>query len=79
MKRGPKGLSKADQNRIWAAREGALTTVRSRKLGLEPRRVARFLAGCGGIKPPPRTRSAQCLTRVGHEEISRGIAHGAAR
>jgi IS30 family transposase len=77
MKAGRKGLSQADQERIWAVREGGLNDSQvARKLGLESRRVTRFLAGCGGIRPPARTRSAQCLTLVEREEISRGIARG---
>jgi IS30 family transposase len=77
MRAGPKGFSQAEQDRIWAVREGGLNDSQvARRLGLEPRRVTRFLAGCGGIRPPARTRSVQCLTRLEREEISRGIARG---
>ena len=77
MRRGRKGLSQAEQDRVWAVREGGRSDSEvARRLGLERRRVTRFLAGCGGIKPPPRTRAACCLTRVEREEISRGIARG---
>jgi IS30 family transposase len=77
MKAGRKGFSQADQDRIWAVRKGGLNDSQvARRLGLEPRRVTRYLAGYGGIGPPVRTRSASCLTRVEREEISRGIARG---
>jgi len=77
MKTGRKGLSQADKERIWVVRRGGLNDCQvARRLGLEPRRVSRYLAACGGICPPRRTRSAQCLTVVEREEISRGIARG---
>jgi IS30 family transposase len=77
MRVGRKGLSQADQERIWAVREGGLNDSQvARRLGLERRRVTRYLAGCGGIRPPRRMRSVQCLARVEREEISRGIARG---
>jgi len=77
MKRGPKGLSHADQERIWLVRAGGLNDSQiARTLGLQRQRVTRYLAGYGGIRPPVRTRSVQCLTRVEREEISRGIARG---
>jgi IS30 family transposase len=70
-------LSHVDQEQIWAVRAGGLNDSQvARRLGLEPRRVTRYLAGCGGIRPRARTRSVQCLTRVEREEISRGIARG---
>jgi len=77
MKRGRKGLSHVDQERIWAVRAGGLNDSQvARRLGLRRQRVTSYLARCGGIRPPARTRSVQCLTRVEREEISRGIARG---
>jgi IS30 family transposase len=77
MKTGRKGFSQADKERIWVVRRGGLSDCQvARRLGLEPRRVTRYLAACGGICPPRRTRSAQCLTVLEREEISRGIARG---
>ena len=78
MRAGRKGLSQADKERIWVVRrEGLNDSAVARRLGLQPRRVTRYVAGCGGICPPRRSRSAQCLTVLEREEISRGIAQGA--
>jgi IS30 family transposase len=78
MRLGRKGLTQADQERIWGARaEGLSDAEVARRLGLEPRRVTRYLAACGGIRPRrARRRALRCLTLAEREEISRGIAGG---
>ncbi len=76
MKTGRKGLSQAEQDRLWQARsEGLSNSDIARRLGLEPRRVSRYLVACGGIPPRRRRRRAPgSLTLAEREEISRGIA-----
>ena len=78
MKRGRKGLSQADKDRIWAIRsEGLNDSEIARRLRLERRRVTRYLADRGGIRPPrPARRAEHCLCLAEREEISRGIACG---
>jgi IS30 family transposase len=78
MKLGRKGLTQAQQERIWEVRaKGLSDSGIARRLGLEPRRVTRYLASCGGIPPRrPRRRAKRCLTLAEREEISRGIARG---
>lgn len=76
MKKGRKGLSQAEVDRIWEVRALGLSDAEvARRLGLVPRRVTRYLAGCGGIRPRRvRRRAAWCLSLAEREEISRGIA-----
>jgi IS30 family transposase len=76
MKRGRKGLTQAQQERIWEIRaEGLSDAALVRRLGLSRRQVSRYLGACGGIRPRrPRRRASRCLTLAEREEISRGIA-----
>ena len=78
VKTGRKGLSQAEQDRVWEARASGLSEAEvARRVGLSARRVARFLAGNGGIRPRcARRRAARCLGVAEREEISRGIARG---
>jgi IS30 family transposase len=78
VKRGRKGLTQAQQERLWEARaEGLSDAELVRRLGLSRRQVQHYLAACGGIRPRrPRRRDRRCLTPAEREEISRGIARG---
>ena len=78
MKKGRKGLTQSEKDRIWETRaEGLNDNQVARRLGLEPRRVTRYLAACGGIRPRRRAaRAEHCLCLAEREEISRGIACG---
>lgn len=76
MKKGRKGLTQAQQDRIWeGSAEGLSDAEIARRLGLCRRRVNRYLHACGGIRPRgARRRAPGCLTLAEREEISRGIA-----
>jgi len=76
VKRGRKGLSRVQQEQIWKVRaEGLSDAEVARRLGLERKRVNRYLQACGGIPPRrPRRRAERCLDLAEREEISRGIA-----
>jgi IS30 family transposase len=78
MKVGRKGLSQAEQDLLWRAREEGLSDSELvRRTGLSRRQVQRYLARCGGIRPRyPRRRADRCLSLEEREEISRGIARG---
>jgi IS30 family transposase len=78
VRRGRKGLTQAEQDRVWEARaEGLSDAELVRRLGLSKRQVSRYLGACGGIRPRrPRRRDARCLSLAEREEISRGIARG---
>ena len=76
MRLGRKGLSQAQQEQIWRVRaEGVSDAEVARRLGLERKRVNRYLHACGGIRPRrPRRRAERCLSLAEREEVSRGIA-----
>ena len=76
MKVGRKGLSQAEQDRLWRVRaEGLSDAQLRRRTGLSRRQVQHYLRVCGGIRPRyPRRRPARCLSLEEREEISRGIA-----
>jgi len=76
MKKGRKGLSQAQQDRIWEVRaEGLGDAALARRLRLSPRAVNKYLNAVGGIRPRrPRRRAPGHLTVAEREEISRGIA-----
>jgi IS30 family transposase len=76
MKLGRKGLTQAQQERIWEVRaEGLSDAALVRRLGLSRRQVSRYLNACGGIRPRrPRRRGPERLALAEREEISRGIA-----
>jgi IS30 family transposase len=76
VKKGRKGLSQAEVQRVWEVRALGLSDAEvARRLGLPSKRVTRFLAGCGGIRPRRvRRRAGWCLSLAEREEISRGIA-----
>jgi IS30 family transposase len=78
VRRGRKGLTRAEQDRLWEVRaEGLSEAELVRRLGLSKRQVNRYLSACGGIRPRrPRWRAKRCLTLAEREEISRGIACG---
>ena len=78
MRRGRKGLTQVEQDRLWEARADGLSDAELvRRLGLSRRQVKRHLSACGGIRPRrPRRRAGRCLTLLEREEISRGIARG---
>jgi IS30 family transposase len=78
VRRGRRGLTWAEQDRLWELRaEGLSDAELVRRLGLSRRRVARYLSACGGICPRRRHRRAgRCLSLAEREEISRGIARG---
>src|ERR1700719_476561 len=75
---GRKGLTQAEQDRVWEARARGLSQAELvRQLGLSARQVGYFLSGCGGIRPRrARRRAKRCLSLAEREEISRGIARG---
>lgn len=65
----------AEKAEIWERwRRGEPLRSIARDLGRYSAVVRRFLAGTGGISPPPRRRSERALTLVEREEISRGVA-----
>lgn len=76
MKLGRKGLTQAQQERIWEVRaEGLSDAALVRRLGLSRRQVSRYLDACGGIRPRrPRRRGPERLALAEREEISGGIA-----
>ena len=76
MKSGRKGLSQAEQERVWEVRSKGLSDAEvARRLGLPRKRVSRYLLSCGGIRPRrARRRAPGALTLADREEISRGIA-----
>ena len=76
VKTGRKGLSEAQQAQIWKVRADGLSDAEvARRLGLECKRVNRYLQACGGIAPRrSRRRAERCLSLAEREEISRGIA-----
>ena len=76
MKQGRKGLTQAEQDRLWEIRAQGLSDAEvARRLGLARQRVSTFLLERGGIRPRrPRRRPERCLTLAEREEISRGIA-----
>jgi IS30 family transposase len=78
VKKGRKGLSQAQQERVWALRaEGLSERELARRLGLSKRQVNYYLDVCGGIRPRrQRRRDPRRLTLAEREEISRGIARG---
>ena len=78
MRRGRKGLTRVEQERLWELRaEGLSEAELVRRLGLSRRQVGRYLGDCGGIRPRRRRRRAsRCLTAAEREEISRGVARG---
>jgi IS30 family transposase len=75
---GPKGLTQAEQDRLWEARGKGLSEAElARRLGLSRRQVSHYLVACGGIRPRrPRRRGKRCLSLAEREEISRAIARG---
>ena len=76
MKKGRKGLTQAQQDRIWEVRAEGLSDARvARRLGLTRKQVSKYLNKCAGIRPRrPRRRAPGCLSLAEREEISRGIA-----
>jgi len=76
MKLGRKGLSQAQQDRIWEVRaQGRSDAEVARRLGLPRRGVNTYLHARGGIRPRrPRRRAPSAQTLAEREEISRGIA-----
>jgi IS30 family transposase len=76
MKRGRKGLTQVEVERMWEVRALGLSDAElARRLGVPARRVRRYLAVCGGIRPRRvRCRAACCLSLAEREEISLGIA-----
>jgi IS30 family transposase len=78
VKLGRKGLTQAEQDRLWVVRaEGLSNAELVRRLGLSKRQVEHLLEVCGGIRPRGRRRrAARCLSLAEREEISRGIARG---
>jgi IS30 family transposase len=78
VKRGRKGLTQAEQDRLWGVRAEGLSDARlARRTGLSKRQVEHYLRLCGGVRPRhARRRALRCLTLQEREEISRGIACG---
>ena len=78
VRRGRKGLSEVQQERLWRVRaEGVSDRELTRRLGLTGRQVEYYLERCGGIRPRrPRRRDPRRLSLAEREEISRGIARG---
>ena len=76
MKRGRKGLTQAEQDRLWEIRaQGLSDAAVARQLGLSRGQVSDYLNACGGIRPRRRRRRRPgWLTLAEREEISRGIA-----
>jgi IS30 family transposase len=76
MRKGRKGLTQAEVERVWEVRALGLSDAEvARRLGVPARRVRRYLAVCGGIRPRRvRCRAACCLSLAEREEISLGIA-----
>jgi IS30 family transposase len=76
VKKGPKGPTQAQQDRIWELRAVGFSEPQiARRVGLTRSQVNHYLTGCGGIRPRrPRRRAARCLSLAEREEISRGIA-----
>ncbi len=62
---------------LWVRlRSGMAAKPAARQLGLCTGTVRAYLIRCGGIHPPPRTRSVDRLRVEEREEISRGLAAG---
>jgi IS30 family transposase len=78
VRRGRKGLTQAERDRLWEVRaEGLSDAELGRRLGLSTRQVRRYLRACGGIRPRrPSRRAERWLTLAEREEISRGLARG---
>jgi IS30 family transposase len=71
------GLSEGEQERVWELwGAGASLRAVARRLGARPEYVRRYVSSTGGVRPAPRKRSENCLSRVEREEISRGLARG---
>jgi IS30 family transposase len=78
VRTGRKGLTQAEQDRLWRVRVGGLSDARlAARTGLSRRQVEYYLRLCGGIRPRhARRRALRCLTLAEREEISRGVARG---
>jgi IS30 family transposase len=78
--RGRRGrLSWSQRNELWRRwRAGESVVDIARALERERTGVGRLIAAEGGIAPRPRRRSRLALTMFEREEISRGLAGGAA-
>jgi len=75
-----KVLSEADVVEVWARfRRGETFVAMGELLGCTPETAWNAVARHGGLPPRPRRRAARALTRAEREEISRGVAAGAAR
>jgi IS30 family transposase len=71
------GLSKAQQDEIWAAlRAGESLSWIARHHRVPLQHVRRYFAQTGGVRPGPPRRAGRHLAAVEREEISRGLARG---
>ena len=71
------GLTEQQQDRVWAGlRAGESIRSIAHAQGAELQHVRRFFEQTGGARPTPRNRSAQHLTVVEREEVSRGLVAG---
>lgn len=77
MTKVARGLSTEQRAELWQRwKDGQSLSDIGRALGKPPGSVHGFLAACGGIAPPGRTRGASALTGREREEISRQLCAG---
>ena len=72
-----RSLTQEQQERVWQLwAEGRSPRAIGREVGFWAQGVRNFVGRSGGVRPPERRRSGQCLSKGEREEISRGLARG---
>jgi IS30 family transposase len=70
-------ISEGVRERVWELwGEGRSARAIARELGTSAPFVRDLVGQSGGVRPPERRRSRNCLSRAEREEISRGLARG---